>query len=237
MRLNKLQKTAVTALEDIKARDIEVLDVRKLTSICDTLVIATAESARQTKALASHVRDKLKASGADDHRRRGRGVGRMGAGRRRRHRRPHHAAGGARVLQPRGTVGSAQAGPRRPAEGRARRRRRPDARRRARAGRRREAAPGRAGPPDAGLGRGRRRRLRAAAAAGFRVRAGRAEAGAARPRQAGRATAGRRGGAHRRRLPRARGGGAGRARRRVDDARRWPSGSRAGATRPATSRS
>jgi ribosome-associated protein len=65
MRLNKLQKTAVTALEDIKARDIEVLDVRKLTSICDSLVIATAESARQTKALASHVRDKLKASGAE----------------------------------------------------------------------------------------------------------------------------------------------------------------------------
>jgi len=42
MRLNKLQKTAVTALEDIKARDIKVLDVRKLTSLYDTLVIATA---------------------------------------------------------------------------------------------------------------------------------------------------------------------------------------------------
>ena len=33
MRLNKIQKTAVTALEDIKARDITVLDVRKLTSL------------------------------------------------------------------------------------------------------------------------------------------------------------------------------------------------------------
>jgi ribosome-associated protein len=64
MRLNKLQKTAVTALEDIKARDIAVLDVRKLTSLCDTLVIASAESNRQVKALASHVRDKLKESGA-----------------------------------------------------------------------------------------------------------------------------------------------------------------------------
>jgi ribosome-associated protein len=63
MRLNKLQKTAVTALEDIKARDIAVLDVRKLTSLCDTLVIASAESNRQVKALANHVRDKLKASG------------------------------------------------------------------------------------------------------------------------------------------------------------------------------
>ena len=65
MRLNKIQKTAVTALEDIKARDITVLDVRKLTSLYDTLIVASAESARQVKALARHVRDKLKAAGAD----------------------------------------------------------------------------------------------------------------------------------------------------------------------------
>jgi len=64
MRLNKLQKTAVTALEDIKARDITVFDVRKLTSLYDTLIIASAESARQVKALAVHVRDRLKAAGA-----------------------------------------------------------------------------------------------------------------------------------------------------------------------------
>jgi ribosome-associated protein len=64
MRLNKIQKTAVTALEDIKARDISVLDVRKLTSLYDTLVIASAESNRQVKALANHVRDKLKQGGA-----------------------------------------------------------------------------------------------------------------------------------------------------------------------------
>ena len=64
MRLNKLQKTAVTALEDIKARDIAILDVRKLTSLTDTLVIASADSNRQVKSLALHVRDKLKAAGA-----------------------------------------------------------------------------------------------------------------------------------------------------------------------------
>src|SRR5437764_15074271 len=63
MRLNRLQKIAVTALEAIKARDITLLDVRKLTSLYDTLVIATAESARQVKALAQHVRDKLKEAG------------------------------------------------------------------------------------------------------------------------------------------------------------------------------
>ncbi|MGC1819357.1 MAG: ribosome silencing factor [Casimicrobiaceae bacterium] len=64
MRLSKLQKIAVEALEDIKARDIEVLDVRKQTSLCDTLVIASADSNRQVKALADHVRDKLKDAGA-----------------------------------------------------------------------------------------------------------------------------------------------------------------------------
>ena len=65
MRLNRLQQTAVTALEDIKARDITVLDVRKLTSLYDTLIVASADSARQVKALARHVRDKLKEGGAD----------------------------------------------------------------------------------------------------------------------------------------------------------------------------
>jgi ribosome-associated protein len=64
MRLNRLQKIAVTALEDIKARDITVLDVRKLTSLYDTLIIATAESNRQVNALAQHVRDRMKEAGA-----------------------------------------------------------------------------------------------------------------------------------------------------------------------------
>ena len=64
MRLNKLQKTAVTALEDTTARDITLLDVRKLTSLYDTLIVASAESNRQVKALANHVRDKLKDAGA-----------------------------------------------------------------------------------------------------------------------------------------------------------------------------
>ncbi len=55
----KVQKAAIAALEDIKARDITVLDTRPLTAMYDTLVVATAESARQTKALARHVRDKV----------------------------------------------------------------------------------------------------------------------------------------------------------------------------------
>ena len=64
MPIRKFPKIAVTALEDIKARDISVFDVRKLTNLYDTLVIATAESNRQVKSLAHHVRDKLKEAGA-----------------------------------------------------------------------------------------------------------------------------------------------------------------------------
>lgn len=64
MHLDKLQQAAVAALEDIKARDIEVIDVRRQTSLYDTMVIASADSNRQVKALAHHVRDKLKEAGA-----------------------------------------------------------------------------------------------------------------------------------------------------------------------------
>jgi ribosome-associated protein len=64
MRLNKIEKIAVGALEDIKAREITVLDVRKLTTLYDTLIIATADSARQVKSLAQHVRETLKSAGS-----------------------------------------------------------------------------------------------------------------------------------------------------------------------------
>ena len=58
------KKLVITALDDIKARDIQAIDVRKVTSICDWIIVATAESARQTKALARHVRDKLRDNGS-----------------------------------------------------------------------------------------------------------------------------------------------------------------------------
>jgi ribosome-associated protein len=61
----KLEQIAVSALEDIKAHDIAVFDVRKLTSLYDSLVIASADSTRQVKSLAQHVRDRLKEAGAE----------------------------------------------------------------------------------------------------------------------------------------------------------------------------
>lgn len=50
----------ISALEDIKASDITVLDTSKLSSLFDRMVIASATSARQTRALADHLSDQLK---------------------------------------------------------------------------------------------------------------------------------------------------------------------------------
>jgi len=65
MRVDKLQQVAVAALEDIKARDIAVFDVRHQTSLYDSMIIASADSNRQVKALANHVREKVKEAGGE----------------------------------------------------------------------------------------------------------------------------------------------------------------------------
>lgn len=64
MDVRKLQKLVVAALEDIKARDIEVIDTTRLTSLFDRIVIASGDSTRQVKALARNVHDKAKEAGA-----------------------------------------------------------------------------------------------------------------------------------------------------------------------------
>ena len=50
-----MKKAVVAALEDIKASDIVVLNVKKLTSMTDYMIIASGESSRQVKALARNV--------------------------------------------------------------------------------------------------------------------------------------------------------------------------------------
>ena len=61
--VRKLQKIVVAALEDIKARDIEVFDVTHITPIFDRVIVATAESGRQLAALARNVQNKALAGG------------------------------------------------------------------------------------------------------------------------------------------------------------------------------
>ena len=58
------KKLVIAALEDIKAHDIQAIDVRAITAMFDWIVVASADSARQTKSLSRHVRDRLRESGA-----------------------------------------------------------------------------------------------------------------------------------------------------------------------------
>jgi ribosome-associated protein len=58
MNLEDKVMAMVAALEDIKARDITVLDTTPLTSLFERVIIASSESGRQTRALARSVHDK-----------------------------------------------------------------------------------------------------------------------------------------------------------------------------------
>lgn len=63
MATKKLTTIVIDALEDIKARDIKLINVTKLTSVFDYIAVASADSTRQTKALAKNVMDKVKEHG------------------------------------------------------------------------------------------------------------------------------------------------------------------------------
>ena len=58
-----LTDIVIDALEDIKAKDIRVLDVANITAVSDFIAIATADSNRQTRALAKNVIDKIREAG------------------------------------------------------------------------------------------------------------------------------------------------------------------------------
>ncbi|PUE46878.1 ribosome silencing factor [Limnohabitans sp. 2KL-51] len=61
--IQKLQRTIVDALEDVKAQEIQVFDTEHLSSLFERVIIASGTSNRQTKALAASVRDKVRNAG------------------------------------------------------------------------------------------------------------------------------------------------------------------------------
>jgi ribosome-associated protein len=61
--IQKLQRAIVDGLEDVKAQDIVVFDTEHLSALFERVIIASGTSNRQTKALASSVRDSLKEAG------------------------------------------------------------------------------------------------------------------------------------------------------------------------------
>jgi len=75
MNLNQLVKIVISALEDVKASDIEILDVSERTTIFDRMIIASAASTRQAKAIANNVHDKVKESGGVSYGTEGEGSG------------------------------------------------------------------------------------------------------------------------------------------------------------------
>ena len=58
-------RAVVDALEDIKAVNVTVIDTSKLSSLFDRMIIASASSKRQTKALADNVVLKLRERGEE----------------------------------------------------------------------------------------------------------------------------------------------------------------------------
>jgi ribosome-associated protein len=61
----KLQRAIVDGLEDVKAQDIQVFNTEQLSPLFERVIIASGTSNRQTKALASSVRDAVREAGFD----------------------------------------------------------------------------------------------------------------------------------------------------------------------------
>ena len=62
-RVSPLKEAVTTALDDMKAINVRVLDVRGLTDIADTMVIASGNSDRHVRSIAERVVEKAKAAG------------------------------------------------------------------------------------------------------------------------------------------------------------------------------
>ena len=61
----QIEKIVVAALEDIKGKDIEVINTSKLTPLFERIVVASGDSNRQVRSLARNVEDKLREAGAE----------------------------------------------------------------------------------------------------------------------------------------------------------------------------
>jgi ribosome-associated protein len=62
-----LTDIAIAALEDMKAVNVKVLDVRKLTDVTDTMIVATGTSNRHVKSIADRVIERCRQAGHRAH--------------------------------------------------------------------------------------------------------------------------------------------------------------------------
>ena len=63
MDIRKLQRAIVDGLEDVKAHNIVVFNTEHLSALFERVIVASGNSNRQTKALASSVRETVKSRG------------------------------------------------------------------------------------------------------------------------------------------------------------------------------
>jgi len=63
LQSKEMKKIVLDALEDMKAKDISVIDVRGKTSVTDYMVLASATSSRQVQSLAENVVSEIKIHG------------------------------------------------------------------------------------------------------------------------------------------------------------------------------
>ncbi|CAM5779818.1 ribosome silencing factor [Rhizobacter fulvus] len=75
MDIRKLQRVIVDGLEDVKAQNIVVFNTEHLSALFERVIIASGTSNRQTKSLASSVRDAVKQAGYPVPRTEGEGNG------------------------------------------------------------------------------------------------------------------------------------------------------------------
>lgn len=63
MQSKKLASLTASALDDMKARDIRVIDVRKLTTVTDYMIIASGTSDRHLRSIADRVVERATEAG------------------------------------------------------------------------------------------------------------------------------------------------------------------------------
>jgi len=63
MNMKQVEDLIVKTLEDSKARDIQVMDIKGISSFADLMVVATGTSTTHVKALGSHVEQAFKEAG------------------------------------------------------------------------------------------------------------------------------------------------------------------------------
>ena len=63
MNSQQLSDLIIEALDDVKAQDIVKLDVRRMTSVTDYMIVASGTSSRHVKALAEIVTERARAAG------------------------------------------------------------------------------------------------------------------------------------------------------------------------------